>query len=87
MSGETFAWAAIAPDWASPPNFIHEGSVRLTRQEALEYIGSAWVRPGSNDWRDGWRRAYRRGWRCERVVIRRWGRLALDQDRQDGRGR
>lgn len=66
MSDDAFAWAAIAPDWASPPNFIHEGTVRRSRKEVQELIGGTLT----DDPRKGWKIAYRRGWRCKRVVIR-----------------
>lgn len=64
-----FGWAAIAPDWASPPNFIHVSSINDRRVEAQAYIGEAWAKEGETP-DQGWQRAYRRGWRCRRVAIR-----------------
>lgn len=69
MSPPATAWAAIAPEWANPPFFIHTGAVGFTRREVHNSIGSAWSRQGET-WREGWRRAYRRGWRVKRVEIR-----------------
>ena len=64
-----FGWAAIAPDWGSPPNFVHIDSASSRRSDAQDYIGKAWAREGETP-RQGWKRAYRAGWRCRRVAIR-----------------
>lgn len=64
-----FGWAAVAPDWGSPPNFIHVDSVRQNRADAQARIGEAWARNGETPMQ-GWKRAYRSGWRCCRVAIR-----------------
>ncbi len=64
-----FAWACVAPDFASPPNFILTNSIRHNRVSSQEYLGEAWAREGETN-RQGWKRAYRHGWRCRRVAIR-----------------
>lgn len=64
-----FGWAAVAPEWASPPHFIHINSVSDTRVEAQAHIGRAWVHDGEPP-AQGWKRAYRRGWRCRRVAVK-----------------
>lgn len=64
-----FGWACVAPNWGSPPNFIHTNSVRARREDAQAEIGEAWAREGETP-RQGWKRAYRIGWRCRRVAVR-----------------
>lgn len=64
-----FGWACVAPDWATPPNFIHVGSVRHSRELAQEHIGKSWAKEGETP-RQGWKRAYRAGWRCRRVAVK-----------------
>lgn len=61
------AWAAVALH-GNPRPFIHNGSVRSSRADAQEFIGSAWKREGETI-AQGWKRAYRRGWRAVRVVV------------------
>lgn len=72
-----FAWACVATH-GNPRPFIHSNAVRATRVDAQAYIGQAWAREDETE-RQGWKRAYRRGWRCVRVVVRVWGD-------HDGRG-
>lgn len=67
-----FAWACVAPDDASPPNFLNTNSVRDMRSQSQDYLGEAWAHEGETA-RQGWRRAYRQGWRCRRVAIRLGG--------------
>lgn len=64
-----FGWAAVAPDWGSPPNFIHIDSVSYRRADAQAEIGEAWARDDETP-TQGWKRAYRQGWRCRRVAVR-----------------
>lgn len=64
-----FAWACVAPHWASPPYFIYTNTVRDRREDAQACIGAAHARDGETP-RQGWKRAYRRGWRCRRVAVR-----------------
>jgi len=64
-----FAWACIAPGWTSPPHYIHTGTVRDRREDAQAEIGEVWALDGETP-RQGWKRAYRRGWRCCRVAVR-----------------
>ncbi len=61
------AWAAFCP-FGSPRPFIHVGSVRRTRKEVHECIGAGWARAGDVP-AQGWKRAYRAGWRAVRVFI------------------
>lgn len=68
-----FAWACVAPDWASPPYFIHTGTVRERREDAQAEFGRGWALEGETP-RQGWKRAYRKGWRCRRVAVRLCGR-------------
>lgn len=62
-----FAWAAIALQGIPRP-FLLNSSVRATRAEVQEFIGSVWSYEGETI-QQGWRRAYRRGWRAVRVVV------------------
>lgn len=61
------AWAACTLD-GYPCNFINTGSVRATRTEAQAYIGDAW-RLEHETIAQGWKRAYRSGWRCIKVKV------------------
>jgi hypothetical protein len=62
-------WAAITPKWGYPPMAIHIDSVSDTRVRAQECIGEAWAHEGETA-RQGWKRAYRAGWRAKRVAVR-----------------
>lgn len=62
--GESYAWAAVCLT-GSPRAFIHAGSVYSSRIDVMKSIGSIW----HADWRLGWRKAKRRGWRCLRVRV------------------
>lgn len=64
----TWGWACAFPE----TDFIHEGTVRRVRAEAIERIGHAWARDDETP-QQGWRRAYRKGWRCIRVTITPFG--------------
>jgi hypothetical protein len=64
-----FGWACVSPDDASPPNFILTNSVRNDRSSSQAYLGEAWAHEDETP-HQGWRRAYRWGWRCKRVAIR-----------------
>lgn len=68
MSSQTTAWAAIAPEWATPPRFIHDGLIRNRRDQIVDAMGAAWRRDNESV-RQGWKRAYRHGWRIKRVRI------------------
>ena len=61
---EDYAWAAVCLN-GSPRAFVHGSVVRATRVEVMEAIGAVW----GDDWRKGWRRAKRRGWRAMRVCV------------------
>lgn len=83
--GEAFAWACVSPNWTQPPNYIHEGTVRTTRFEAMQAMG-VYHREGETI-SQGWRRAYRAGWRACRVVIRRCGSTTpTPETTSDGEG-
>ena len=62
-----YGWAAFCTNGIRKP-FIHVNSVRYTRKEVLRYMGKSWARDGERPWQ-GWKRAYRNGWRCVRVSI------------------
>lgn len=64
---DEFAWACACTD-GSPHPFIHENSVRTNRRDAQACLGEAWRHEGETV-EQGWKRAYRRGWRCIRVLI------------------
>lgn len=62
------AWAALCT-LGMPGPFISPYSVRAIRQDVHEYIGSFHRLSESDTWREGWRRAYREGWRAVRVRV------------------
>lgn len=64
---DELAWGALAIN-GSPYPFIHTGSIRSLRAETQAYIGETWRRPGETI-EQGWKRAYRFGWRCIRVQV------------------
>lgn len=61
---EAYVWAAVCLS-GSPRPFVHGSCVYSTRVEVMKAIGSVW----HGDWRLGWRKAKRRGWRCLRVKV------------------
>jgi hypothetical protein len=61
------AWACVCP-YGSPRPFIHVGTLEPTRADAMENVGAAWARTGETP-REGWKRAYKAGWRTSRVVV------------------
>lgn len=64
---EEFAWACACIA-GMPHPFIHENSIRSSRADAQSCLGRAWMREGET-LRQGWKRAYRNGWRCIRVRV------------------
>lgn len=68
---EDYGWAAFASDGYPRPYLIAH-TCRSTRAEVCQHIGEAWARPNET-WRQGWKRAYRNGFRAIRVVIRPFG--------------
>lgn len=60
-------WACVATH-GKPHPFINQNTVRPFRSEAQECIGQAWMRRDETP-EQGWRRAYRAGWRAVRVEI------------------
>lgn len=64
---EEVAWAAFATH-GSPRPFIHVHSVGPYREGVQRYVGKVHAREGET-WRQGWRRAYRKGWRAIRVLV------------------
>lgn len=63
------AWAAQTPDYVS-----YSGSILFMvadhRDDVIRYVGEAWMRDGEN-YRQGWRRAYRQGYRAVKVNVTR----------------
>jgi hypothetical protein len=68
MIRQTAAWAAQAPDWASPPRYLSPNTVRRTRADAQAASGEVWAESGETP-AEGWKRAYRAGWRVVRVRV------------------
>lgn len=64
---EEYAWACACVD-GNPRPFIHSSSIRPRRSDAQAYVAGAWRRDGET-LRQSWKRAYRNGWRCIRVVV------------------
>jgi hypothetical protein len=60
-------WAAFCTD-GYPGPFINNGSVRATRVAVQEYIGDNWRLEGETP-QQGWKRAYRNGWRAIKVEV------------------
>lgn len=71
MTRPASAWAIQAPDWASPPHWLHDGCIRRTRAEAID----AFCEPMGVTRVKGWKHLYGRGWRAVRVTVERAGRL------------
>ena len=65
---EDFGWAAFATD-GYPRPYILVQTCASTRKDVCKYVGEAWAKPGET-WRQGWKRAYRNGFRAIRVVVR-----------------
>lgn len=63
-----FAWGALALH-GNPYPFILTGSVKPTREDTQRYMADAWALPAHTIWQQGWKRAYRKGWRAVRVKI------------------
>lgn len=80
MTKPEYAWACISPNLPSRSGFIHNGTVRDTRVDAQEQIGRVWARHGETC-QQGWKRAYRAGWRCKRVVIQVNGEAMTGPDK------
>lgn len=60
-------WAAFCIDGCPRP-FIHSGAVFAQRAAVQEYIGDAW-RQEDETTAQGWKRAYRNGWRAIKVEV------------------
>ena len=60
-------WAAYCSH-GRPYPFINEYSIHPRRLDVITDIGNG-NRMGSEDWRGGWRRAYREGWRAVKVRV------------------
>lgn len=66
---EQEAWGGYCID-GSPYPFIHENTVSCYQEGVRKYLGQAWAMDGE-DWKQGWRRAYRKGgWRVRRVIVK-----------------
>lgn len=65
---KTTAWACMCLH-GYPEPFIHDGSIRSSRAESQDFLGVPWAH-GSETARQGWKRAYKAGWRCIRVEVR-----------------
>lgn len=61
------AWAALCTD-GHPRPFINPYNIKAYRFDVMKEMGEALAHPGE-DWRTGWRRAYRKGWRAVRVKV------------------
>ena len=61
------AWACVATQYSDKP-WLNEYSVRARRADSQERLGNAWRKEGETI-QQGWRRAYRKGWRCIRVKV------------------
>lgn len=63
-----WAWAALCIQ-GKPRPFINPYSVRVYRQDVHEHIGGYHRLREGETWREGWKRAYREGWRAVRVRV------------------
>lgn len=61
------AWGAIHIGGERLGPWLSTASIRSSRAGVHETIGMWWAREGET-WQQGWRRAYRKGWRAVRVV-------------------
>lgn len=61
------AWAAVC-FVGQPRPFIHEDTTRTSVADTRQCIGKHYAREGET-WQQGWRRAFRCGWRCRRVLV------------------
>jgi hypothetical protein len=66
-----YGWAAVCLDGLPRP-FINIRSVSAKRREAMQPIINAWRREEETE-AQCWRRARRRGWRVQRVVVKLYG--------------
>jgi hypothetical protein len=73
---EDYGWAAYWSD-GYPSPFILVHTVSTTRREACEKVGEVWALHGQTPMQ-GWKRAYRNGCRCIRVVVRPFGSANKD---------
>jgi hypothetical protein len=64
---KTTAWACMCLH-GYPHPFIHDASIRSARAEAQSILGEAWAHDDETA-RQGWKRAYKAGWRCIRVEV------------------
>lgn len=62
------AWAAFCTT-GSPRPFIYTDLVRDRQDPIRMHLGKAHSKPSDWDYRQGWRRAYRKGWRIIRVEV------------------
>lgn len=63
------AWAAFCTT-GTPRPFIYADLVRDRQDPIRQYLGNAHAKPSDLDYMQGWRRAYRKGWRIIRVEVR-----------------
>lgn len=61
------AWAALCSQ-GRPGPFVNEYTIHARREDVHKDIGGGNSRAGE-DWRAGWRRAYREGWRAIKVRV------------------
>ena len=73
MGDVGFGWAVFYPPWSASAGQPCEWAVRSQRRDAQATVAEAWRRDGDRNVGQSWKRAYRNGWRCYRVSIRRFG--------------
>ena len=61
-------WAVKATH-GQPHPFIYASVTGRRREDVQRQWGKLFFRDGDITWRDGWRRAYREGWRAIRVQL------------------
>jgi hypothetical protein len=67
------AWAGYCIS-GNPAPFINQYSIRATRREVQQHLGGAHAEYDQTP-AQGWKKAYRIGWRCVKVRIEPLGEL------------
>lgn len=68
MAYTEYGYAAFA-EHGTPSPFLHVDSVKAHARDVREYMGAAWAHDEETP-RQGWKRAYRAGWRVAPVIVR-----------------
>jgi len=65
-----YGWGILVPSATDNELFLSIYTIRGNREDAIRKIGDMWH---ETDWRKGWKRAYRDGYRAVRVAVSVFG--------------